>query len=187
MFINCSSSKEKYVPHSTSPKNAPEALAVRNVLRKLFKHKKREYSQIGIITPYASQVHCIQSTLRESGFPVKTNKGPIEDEDESSSDEVNMDVDVHWRLMQTPPPKAIEVNTVDGFQGREKDIIILSTVRANHEGTVGFLSDWRRFNVSMTRAKHALIVVGHQATLQNDPIWKTWLEWIRINEMKSTL
>ena len=58
----------------------------------------------------------------------------------------------------------IEVNTVDGYQGREKDIIILSFVRANRKNAIGFLQDDRRLNVALTRAKHSLIILGDRPT-----------------------
>ena len=62
----------------------------------------------------------------------------------------------------------IEVNTVDGYQGREKDIIIISTVRTQ---SLGFLRDYRRMNVAITRAKHMLWIVGNQKSLCLDPNW----------------
>mmetsp|Transcript_67211 Transcript_67211/g.105027 ORF Transcript_67211/g.105027 Transcript_67211/m.105027 type:complete len:1244 (+) Transcript_67211:1-3732(+) len=74
----------------------------------------------------------------------------------------------------------IEVNTVDAFQGREKSVIIFSAVRANYE-TVGFLRDWRRLNVMLTRARNGLIVFGHRATLQHDYYWGHWLRWASSN------
>jgi hypothetical protein len=74
-----------------------------------------------------------------------------------------------------------EVRSVDGFQGREKDIILISTVRSNREGKLGFLRDWRRLNVAITRAKTALIVVGDSKTLSRDKYWKEFILWCRKN------
>lgn len=75
----------------------------------------------------------------------------------------------------------VEVNTVDGFQGREKDVIILCAVRSNNENRVGFLSDWRRLNVAITRARCALIVVANGKTMLGDKHWAAWLKWVKRN------
>ena len=77
---------------------------------------------------------------------------------------------------------SVEVRSVDGYQGREKDIIIISAVRSNRAGRVGFLRDWRRLNVAVTRAKSGLIVVGDSATLSRDPNWKAFIEYCREND-----
>jgi len=77
--------------------------------------------------------------------------------------------------------RAIEVDTVDSFQGRAKDIVILSLVRSNETGEVGFLKDYRRLNVSITRARKKLIVIGDRVTVQNEPLYKELLDYIYKN------
>ena len=66
----------------------------------------------------------------------------------------------------------ISINTVDGFQGQERDIILISLVRANDEGQIGFLRDLRRMNVAITRARMKLIILGESATLTRHPFYK---------------
>eukprot|EP00953_Heterococcus_sp_UTEX-ZZ885_P039974 20458-Heterococcus_DN1.PRE.1 len=73
---------------------------------------------------------------------------------------------------------AVEISTVDGFQGREKDIIIVSLVRASGAG-VGFLADVRRMNVALTRAKYGLYVIGHEATLKSNSMWSDLMQQAR--------
>ncbi|PTQ98261.1 putative DNA helicase [Mucilaginibacter yixingensis] len=65
----------------------------------------------------------------------------------------------------------VEVNTVDGFQGQERDVVYLSLTRSNAEGVIGFLSDYRRMNVAMTRPRMKLILVGDSATLGQSPFY----------------
>ena len=69
------------------------------------------------------------------------------------------------RRAKSTLPKNINCSTIDGFQGQEDDVIIISLVRNNEEGEIGFLSDYRRMNVAMTRARKKLIVIGDSATL----------------------
>ncbi|GAA6021532.1 hypothetical protein JCM11491_006473 [Sporobolomyces phaffii] len=126
---------------------------------------------IGIISPYFAQTQLLVNTF-ESGWAAKRLSKLL---GRSRASEL----------------QSIEINTVDGFQGREKKIIILSTVRSNRAGRIGFLTDKRRLNVALTRAKDALFVVGNKDTLrlaaandwiESDPdsdagIWRRFLAW----------
>jgi superfamily I DNA and/or RNA helicase len=72
----------------------------------------------------------------------------------------------------------LEIDSVDGFQGREKEAVILSLVRSNPEGAIGFLADVRRMNVALTRARRKLLVIGDSATLGAHPFYRSLLEYI---------
>lgn len=80
------------------------------------------------------------------------------------------------QLASTAGAGTVEVDTVDGFQGREKEAVIISTVRSNGKGEIGFLGDERRMNVAMTRAKRKLIVIGDSATLGSSSFFQTLLK-----------
>ena len=75
--------------------------------------------------------------------------------------------------------QAVEVSSVDGFQGREKEVILFSCVRANPERRLGFLADHRRLNVAITRARCGLILAGNEATLGADETWRAYLQYLR--------
>merc|ERR1719507_2449698 len=97
--------------------------------------------QIGIITPYEGQRSHLVSYMQYQGS-------------------------LHTKLYQ-----AVEIASVDAFQGREKDIIIISCVRSNEHQGIGFLADPRRLNVALTRAMYAVIVVGNPKVLSRHPLW----------------
>ena len=112
------------------------------MLNTIKSYKKGKYD-IGIITPYIGQKKLILEKL---------NKDKDEDDD---FDYYNNNI--------------INIASVDSFQGKEKDFIIISTVRSNYKNNIGFLKDPRRLNVSLTRAKHGLIIIGDANCLANSP------------------
>lgn len=77
------------------------------------------------------------------------------------------------------PHTPAEVHTVDGFQGREKEIIIISLVRSNPKREIGFLKDLRRLNVSLTRAKRKLIIIGDSSTLCSHPTYTRFVDYLK--------
>eukprot|EP00741_Cyanophora_paradoxa_P020166 tig00000219_g19466.t1 len=118
---------------------------------------------IGVITPYAAQVELIEAEL--SGEPATERQTKTKAQRKRE------------RLVKMASGKAlVEVKSVDGFQGGEKDVIILSLVRSNNN--VGFLGVSSRLNVAITRARHSLIIVGHGGTLRQDRSWAALLDHI---------
>ena len=87
-------------------------------------------------------------------------------------------LDNQWKEMKADFNKdiTVEVQTIDSFQGQERDVILVSLVRSNERSEIGFLADYRRMNVAMTRAKKKLVLIGDSATLGKDPFYKALIE-----------
>lgn len=79
------------------------------------------------------------------------------------------------------PDFELSINTIDSFQGQERDVVVISLVRSNERNEIGFLSDYRRMNVAITRAKKKLIVIGDSGTLTNDPFYASFIEYVEQN------
>lgn len=77
--------------------------------------------------------------------------------------------------------QGMEIKTVDGFQGREKEAVIISLVRSNERGEIGFLKDYRRINVALTRAKRKLVVIGDSGTLRSDEVYSRLIDYVQEN------
>ncbi|KAI1296879.1 Regulator of nonsense transcripts 1 [Halotydeus destructor] len=109
--------------------------------------------QIGVITPYEGQRAYLVQYMQYHGS-------------------------MHAKLYQE-----IEVASVDAFQGREKDLIIMSCVRSNEHQGIGFLNDPRRLNVALTRARYGIIVVGNPKVLSKQPLWNHLLTFYKENKV----
>jgi ATP-dependent RNA/DNA helicase IGHMBP2 len=79
------------------------------------------------------------------------------------------------------PVSELAVKTIDGFQGEERDVIYISLVRSNENSEIGFLSDVRRMNVALTRAKKKLVVIMDTSTIGNHPFYKSFIEYCEKN------
>jgi ATP-dependent RNA/DNA helicase IGHMBP2 len=93
---------------------------------------------------------------------------------------------VRWLRQHAEHPD-LEIDTVDGFQGREKEAVIIGLVRSNRRGEIGFLADTRRMNVALTRARRKLIVVGDSATLAVHPFYAAVLEYFQLHDAYHTV
>ncbi len=138
--------------------NRDEAGWVVKIVEQLLEAGDLKPSDIGVVSPYNGQVQLLTDLF--------DGKGILAGEGDEEA-------------------RGLEIRSIDGYQGREKEVIVLSTVRANDDGDVGFLSDRRRLNVAITRPRRGLIVVGNPDTLRHDGDWEAWLEWVRDRKLEA--
>lgn len=137
---------------ATSYYNTREAhLAVDVAVDLLVRNQTLPGNQVGIITPYAAQMGLILGVLSERAMDLQLQEG-----DESKNGRTPTELAAHLRQIQ--------VDSVESFQGRQKEAVIFSTVRSNKQGYVGFLANARRLNVALTRAQRGLFVIGNSFT-----------------------
>lgn len=146
--------QEITIPESRSTANPEEAdLLLRRLAQLLESYDQADHEAdlltIGVIAPYRAQINYLKDAIEEN-------------------DELN-------GLMAH---RMLSVGTVDSFQGQERDIIAISLTRSNTHGEIGFLSDIRRMNVGMTRARRKLLLVGDSSTLSSNPFFKALLEYV---------
>jgi superfamily I DNA and/or RNA helicase len=152
-------SKSGNSSRSLSKFNPEEALLVREHLLKLLEHfPEGNYPSVGILSPYREQVNFLEQMLaddaRLSGLMAQKKGGTF-----------------------AAGLQPLTVNTIDGFQGQERDVIYLSLVRSNPKNEIGFLSDYRRMNVAMTRARMLLVVIGDSATIGQNKFYESFLAY----------
>ena len=146
---------EMTIPESRSTANPEEAdLLIKRLAQLLKPYDQAMHEQdpltIGVIAPYRAQINYL--------------KDAIEENDDLSG------------LLQH---RMLGVGTVDSFQGQERDIIAISLTRSNSQGEIGFLSDIRRMNVGMTRARRKLLIVGDSSTLSSNPFFRDLLAYVK--------
>lgn len=113
---------------------------------------------IAVIAPYSAQVRHLRAVLANAARE-RADRGQGASEGSAAD------------------PLEVEVDTVDGFQGREKEVVIISLVRSNDRAEVGFLEEIRRMNVALTRARRRLVVIGDGATLGAHPFYERLLAY----------
>ena len=147
------------IPESRSTANPEEAdLLLKRLTQLLEPYDQAKYQQdheqgrltIGVIAPYRAQINYLKDAIEEN-------------------DDLNC-------LLQH---RMLSVGTVDSFQGQERDIIAISLTRSNKHGEIGFLSDIRRMNVGMTRARRKLLIVGDSSTLCSNPFFMDLLAYVK--------
>jgi len=149
---------------SMSRFNPEEALLLReHLLQLLGQFNPGHAPTIGILSPYREQVNYLEHMIQED-----ETLGPLL---------LNRKAQAQMENMELPAHNHITVNTIDGFQGQERDVIYLSLVRSNAKNEIGFLSDYRRMNVAMTRARMLLVVVGDSATIGQNKFYSAFLDY----------
>lgn len=173
MFFNLLSSRDMSQQAASSLSNPQEAILCVRLLQLLARRSSETggpIGSVGIISPYNEQISEIRRQLISHNLITDFTKNSKKYEKKCSTFNIQFG-QTYLDLKGDPLECQVELNTVDGFQGREKDFIIISCVRANSGGNIGFLSDARRMNVGLTRGRFGLFVVGFAATLRKHTLW----------------
>lgn len=160
--------------------NPEEAVLVREHLLQLFRRLNGEQAftpanegnspheaplpDVGILSPYREQVNYLEEMFR----------------DDPAFSHLMKPASLQQRTLPTHTENAaatLTINTIDGFQGQERDVIYISLVRSNARHEIGFLQDYRRMNVAMTRARMLLVVIGDSATIGKNPFYQAFLDY----------
>ncbi|MFZ4634804.1 MAG: AAA domain-containing protein [Saprospiraceae bacterium] len=143
--------------------NPEEALLLReHLLQVLDEYPGAGMPSFALLSPYREQVNYIETMIRDDA-----RLAPL-----LRSGKHISDVLPHSHEADS----ALTVSTIDGFQGQERDVVYISLVRSNNKGEIGFLQDYRRMNVAMTRARKLLVVIGDSATIGNNPFYAAFLQ-----------
>ncbi|KAF6258495.1 AAA domain-containing protein [Scenedesmus sp. NREL 46B-D3] len=143
---------------------------------------------LGIVTPYIAQLNLLSQQLAgltAAAAPAAAAHGSARASSSSSRQGQQQQgaagaAAAEWSPAAAAAGDVLEIKTVDGYQGREKEVVLFSAVRANTQAQVGFLEDWRRLNVAITRPRRGLVIFGHAATLSaGDATWSKYIGWLR--------
>lgn len=160
--------------------NHHECQLLLQIVYKLILDKKVPRYQIGIVTPYSAQRDAISELLVQDRVVNPQGLAMEQEVDEMDP----FDAMAGNKKNSINIVNDIYIATVDSFQGHEKNFILFSTVRNNPLGKIGFVSDARRMNVALTRAKNGLILVGNDHTLRNgSDLWKDYIDYLNSRQL----
>eukprot|EP00804_Cyclotella_cryptica_P021863 CCRYP_000836-RA/>CCRYP_000836-RA protein AED:0.40 eAED:0.12 QI:0/0/0/0.5/1/1/6/0/1669 len=178
LFIDHDNPEEGADDHeATTKSNVLEASYCMEMIRYLLLQGYKHH-QITVLTPYVGQILRVLCELRKLGDV----HAYISELDRMDLLEVDEDVSVH-EINDHDDNKSIRCASIDNFQGEESDIVVVSLVRSNKQGSIGFLKEEQRVNVLLSRAKHGMFIVGNASTLQASPkgqhVWQPLLRMLQ--------
>lgn len=188
---NLEDDKDKDIHHSKSKSNPWEIELVHALVRHIVRQGVYKSSEIAVLTPYTGQLQKLRTAMRNDFEIVLSErdqdaleKDGFAVDDVSDSKNVSVDQQGHRRkpLQRKKLSDLLRVATVDNFQGEEAKIIIVSLVRSNKQGKVGFLKTTNRVNVLLSRAQHGMYLIGNTETYSSVSMWQQVIEMLQASD-----